>query len=337
MRILYASPIETNRGWGADTFINAAFAKIGVETALVDYRQNRDRLSTAFERHSSARFDGFLLQRGERFPLYLAAAMPKPRVFIASELVARRRDQDDKLCSKTIDYTFVRSNACREEVLARGWRTPEEVSVLLSAFDPALFFRELQSSQKDIDVLFVGSPMARRDAILDELANHVSLTRTKAFGADMRRLYNRAKVVLNLHSTEYLDTETRVFEVLGCGAFLLTETLASESPFRSGEHLVEADGVEELIEKARYYVARDDEREAIAQAGLDFVSREHTYEARARQIVEVIERLRDLEEEQHTIDPRLLKRYKATEPVRRFGRRVRRFGSVIRSAVSGRQ
>ena len=62
----------------------------------------------------------------------------------------------------------------------------------------------------------------------------------------MVKSLNRAKIVLQYSYRRFLDTETRIFEALGCCSFVITrKRLSEENPFTSGEHLVEARSLEE--------------------------------------------------------------------------------------------
>ena len=55
--------------------------------------------------------------------------------------------------------------------------------------------------------------LGRRRKWLDEIKRSCNLYEAVGiYGADMVQLVNRAKIVLNIHSEEYLDTETRLFE-----------------------------------------------------------------------------------------------------------------------------
>ena len=74
----------------------------------------------------------------------------------------------------------------------------------------------------------------------------------------MVQLVNRAKIVLNIHSEEYLDTETRLFEVMACRSFLLSERLSEDSPFVNGLHLVEVMDVKEMISSIQIYLESSD-------------------------------------------------------------------------------
>lgn len=276
MKLLYSNVIEQNKGWGAEWFVNKAFHAIGVETQTIDYRAHRFSLPCKF--FFSKPFEYFLLQRGDRFPLEILDNIKTPKFFWASELVSRRRDQDRLFQYKEFDHVFVRGHACKSIITQKGWMAEEKISILLSAFDPAIFNK--QEVKKDIDVLFVGSLTSRRKEIISKLQN---ITVTKAYGAELSKLINRSKIVLNIHAENFADTETRVFEVLGSGSFLLTEKLASENPFKDGSHLVELD-IHEFDKKIHYYLEHENEREKIAQQGYAEAHAHHTYVHRAKYI-----------------------------------------------------
>lgn len=82
----------------------------------------------------------------------------------------------------------------------------------------------------------------------------------------------------------------RNFEIPGCGGFILTGHAEElESYYDIGKEIVCFEDLNDLMEKARYYLSHDDERTAIAQAGYLRTMREHTY---AHRLTEIFERLR---------------------------------------------
>jgi hypothetical protein len=293
MRIFYVNVIEQNAGWGAEYFVNEAFLSLGHTTYCVDFRKNRHRLYRYFLRAPD--MDVFFLQRGDYFPIPLIKSVQVPRLFWASERFAP--DQDRLLRSGLFDHTFFHNHDWMERAIRRGWVDPTKCSVLLNGFDETIH-RQIQNVQRDIDVLFIGALTPRRKSILDKVNSHFKMTIASAFGEEMIRLFNRAKIVLNLHSFEYLDTETRVFEALGCGAFLLSEPLSQENPFSHNE-FVEFDTVEDLCDKVQYFLSHDEERNRIAECGHHTALKSHTYTHRAQEIVDVMQYCLKTKVEQH--------------------------------------
>ncbi len=281
MKIFYVNVIEQNAGWGAECFVNRGLLRNGHHTITLDYRVHRQSLARKFLEVDD--FDVFFLQRAEGFPVKLLKAVNRPRFFWASELVSRCRDQDPLLASGLFEHIFVHSQQCKKTVVNKGWQPAERVSVLLNGFDETVQYR-MPNTKKDIDVLFVGNILPRRRFWLDSLKKYFNIVEQNAYGRGMTELFNRSKIVLNIHAEDYLDTETRIFEALGCGCFMLSEKLSEENPFSSGVHLVEVEDLNEMIGKVDYYLKNDDIREAIASQGYSEVTSNHTYTKRAEEI-----------------------------------------------------
>ncbi len=82
----------------------------------------------------------------------------------------------------------------------------------------------------------------------------------------------------------------RIFEVPACGGFLLTGHADNLSDYYvDGKEIVVFKNVNELIEKTKYYLEHESEREAIAKAGYERTIREHTYEQRFREIFKALD------------------------------------------------
>ncbi len=307
MKILYANVIEKNTGWGSEVFLDAALLSNGHDTQTIDYRVNRHSLAREFSR--AKEFDIFFLQRGDYFPLGIVQTVQRPRIFYFSELILRCRDADHLFQSNLFNYYFVRSINCKNKLIEKGWVPKDKIGILLSSFDPDTYCSF--DVEKKYDILFLGSITRRRKEILSELGRRFNIKTMSAFGAEAARLFNQAKIVINIHAEEYLDTETRVYEVLGTRSFLISEQLSRESPFKSGIHLVEVNGQEELEAKLQYYLSKPDERNRIAEAGYREVITKHTYNRRAQEIIEVMEDQCDgARMEMVAINKQKLKQYK---------------------------
>lgn len=81
----------------------------------------------------------------------------------------------------------------------------------------------------------------------------------------------------------------RTFEVPGCGGFELTERVAHlDRYFDLEREIAVYDDTAGLIEQARHWMERPDERAAVAQAGYRRVMAEHTYDHRFAEIFSVM-------------------------------------------------
>ena len=86
----------------------------------------------------------------------------------------------------------------------------------------------------------------------------------------------------------------RSFEIPACGAFMLAERTAEHlAVFREDEEAAFFGSPQELVDKVRYYLAHDEARQRIAQAGYARVTTgRHTYCDRLRELVETAETIR---------------------------------------------
>jgi Glycosyl transferases group 1 len=289
MKILYINQIETCAGWGLETFINQYLLASGATTICVDYEKNAYSLANELLKIDED-FDMVLLERGCRYliPIEILRAIKRPKIFLLTELVARNPKEHYLLNSGIFEHILFRSLPCMDEALAKSWLEKQQMSLFLSAIDPN-FHRYIENTLKDIDILFVGNLLPRRQEIINQLSQSFVVTTCAVFGQDMVKLINRAKIVLNIHGTDLLDTETRVYETLACKGFLLTECLSCESPFQDGVHLVEAKNISDLKEKIAYYLSNDLAREHIAEVGYQEVIHRHTFQERVKQLIQTIE------------------------------------------------
>lgn len=81
----------------------------------------------------------------------------------------------------------------------------------------------------------------------------------------------------------------RNFEVPGCGGFLLSEYVGHlEDYYEIDKEIVCFKNIKELIKKIKYYLAHEEEREAIAKAGYERTIKDHTWEKRFNEIFKII-------------------------------------------------
>jgi spore maturation protein CgeB len=112
------------------------------------------------------------------------------------------------------------------------------------------------------------------------------------------RIFNASKINLNLHSSPWTDgvnpvgdyLNPRTFELAGARAFqLVDERSALAASFAPGVELETFRDLDECRRKIRHYLARPDERSAIAEAGQRRALAEHSYLHRMREALRVLE------------------------------------------------
>lgn len=106
---------------------------------------------------------------------------------------------------------------------------------------------------------------------------------------EMIKLYSRSRINLGFSSCgdthkegkRILQVRLRDFEVPMSGGFYMVEYMEELGEFFDiGKEIVCYSGPEDLAEKIKYYLAHDDEREAIRKAGYERCRRDHTWQKR---------------------------------------------------------
>jgi spore maturation protein CgeB len=115
--------------------------------------------------------------------------------------------------------------------------------------------------------------------------------RGNAYGDDLIRIYKSAKIVLNIHrSFERNGGNYRLFEIPASGAFQLVDDKPGLSAyFTVGKELGTFSDEKDLKDKVAYYLANEQERAAIARAGHERVSRDHTLVKRMEYLLDSME------------------------------------------------
>ena len=122
--------------------------------------------------------------------------------------------------------------------------------------------------------------------------------------------------------------KARVFEVPGAGGFLMTEQAAGLDKFYGiGDEICIFDGIPDLAEKTKYFIANADERDRIAKAAHDRTRREHTYEMRFSNLLEAAkQRVEAAQDKQHGID---FEKFDVIEKQHRTGLLLRMFKQLL--------
>jgi spore maturation protein CgeB len=160
------------------------------------------------------------------------------------------------------------------------------------------------------DVIFVGSCDLRRIFLLENIKDKVNIygdrwsrnyplisdeLKTKiidkgVWGAELLNLLGSSKIVLNITRSHFYGAETginlRIFEALANGCFLLTDYSDEVAEiFKIGEEIEVFRTTAELVYKVNYYLENPIARQEIAKKGHEKYLAEHTWKARANQLV----------------------------------------------------
>jgi len=190
-------------------------------------------------------------------------------------------------------------------------RECEKVHFLPFACEPTVH-KQLSSfngenTTSNLDVVFVGTYTRRRSRLIKALEKarikvevygpywryfkRGSNVHNGVYGPEMVKLFNSAKIVLNIHVKDDLPYKVnmRTFEATGCGSFLLTDkSYGLEKMFMCGSELACYEDENELIELAKYYLEHKDERTRVGKRGRERTYREHTYEERVKKLLSAV-------------------------------------------------
>jgi hypothetical protein len=152
------------------------------------------------------------------------------------------------------------------------------------AYDPIWHAPEEQ--ERLFDVCLLGLHYANRNLLVNRLMQNgvkVYYHLGDVFD-EARAIYNQAPIGINWSSKD--DLTARVFELLGMRRLAVVNNV-TDLPrfFEGGKDLVTFNTLEEATEKILYYLANEDQLQAIADQGHKTVG-PHTWDARIEQILE---------------------------------------------------
>ncbi|UCE92280.1 MAG: glycosyltransferase [Methanobacteriota archaeon] len=190
------------------------------------------------------------------------------------------------------------------------------------AYDPNLYFPASGAESKEFDVCFIGDlrdTPVRKDTLrlvakdlsdgtvgvwtdavhwyshrrLKDLRfrmgrKSLRFTAETVGHEDINRIYSHSKVCLNIHHPQSVGAlNPRSFEILGSGGLLLTDKkMEGLTGLQEGESYVRYSSGEGLMERLHGLLDDEEGRHAIAKAGHSAALRGHTYEHRAREILD---------------------------------------------------
>ncbi len=151
--------------------------------------------------------------------------------------------------------------------------------------DPLLHHR-FRGVKQRWDIGFIGNdtyPLRRR--LLDQLGTKYRVLRTNTQpGLPYSRALSSCALTFNCSMNQ--DVNMRFFEALAIGRLLITDYLPAQDQFAVAGKMYETfTDWHDLDQKVSYYLSHENEREAFALNGSNYIRRHHTYDNRLEEIL----------------------------------------------------
>lgn len=231
--------------------------------------------------------------------------------------------------AKNFDYTFIAQREYIPEFKKEGI---DNVFWIPLAADPDIHSKKV--TEKLYDVGFAGSINSeyhrRRVNLINKMGNEIKVSYKRCWLDEMAEFFSASKIVFNNSISN--DLNMRVFEAMSTGSFLLSDIAkgsGQEEMFKDGEDLGTYND-DDIVDKAKFYLAHDYQREKIAERGRQLVHQAHTYTHRIDEILKVSSgekketptaeewRSRSLDKTTHKVNMDLRQRNKHAENKRSF-------------------
>jgi spore maturation protein CgeB len=276
-------------GWrddGAPLFLNYNLRKIlNGNSNLADHSGNVVHLAPYGDMTSFGKFDlNILVDHGEDvLNVPLDFEIPHPSAYWISDAHLGYQYRMER--AKQFDFVFVCQKAFIPALVDDGIAA-EKIFYLPHAFEPDVY-KPVNTIEK-WDWSFVGHPNSEHridllDRFIKEFPNYYLGWRTPGRQGhneleDVNLKYNQSKLVIN--DAVHCDLNMRVFETLGAGRCLITQSIP-EFDGEINDAFVTYNTFDEAVEHARALLKDDERRNYIAKRGHDIAMREHTYGHRA--------------------------------------------------------
>lgn len=114
------------------------------------------------------------------------------------------------------------------------------------------------------------------------------------YGLNMFDILSQSKITINCHCNSHVTGDyagnMRLFEATGMGALLITDWKKNlPDLFEPDNEVITYKTQEECVEKVKYYLEHDKEREMIARAGQERTLKDHTFENRMKELIGIID------------------------------------------------
>lgn len=276
---------KSNFPWGFENRLIPAFESLGWNVISTDFRQERKNLTDRLVINT----DILLVCKGEWINPQIISSCPYITSLWYAEQIGDKGNSDDVSLERrkelsfninSFDYVFSHDQGNLDLYQKLGGK--RVLWLPCAAVDPSI--NKKLSTSKKYDVTFIGSKTPRREKIISEIEKlGINIFWPNIWDpVELNKCFNESKIVLNIHLSDLLNTETRIAEVLGSGSFLISEKISSPDFIENGEHYisVQQSDTKELSTLIKYYLAHEQEREQIASQGYKYIHNKHTYKKR---------------------------------------------------------
>lgn len=114
------------------------------------------------------------------------------------------------------------------------------------------------------------------------------------WGESFAKVAKLSKIFLAFDSMPHIrkSMSARMYTAVGCGAFYVCRYVDGiEEVFELDKEIVVFRSEDEMIDKIKFYLKREDLRNKIAIAGQRKILREHTYEIRIKELIKIVENM----------------------------------------------
>lgn len=153
---------------------------------------------------------------------------------------------------------------------------------------PEDLIKPIEPIKKINDVGFCGNWLNRKQWVDHIEKNGINVKKDIfVIGDEMVEAINSYKIHFNRNLS--FDINFRTFETLGCKTLLLTNyTPGLETLFNINENIVVYDNEFDLIDKIKYFLSNEEHRKNMEQKGYEHVLKNHTYDVRAKQLLDIL-------------------------------------------------
>ncbi|MBC8287804.1 MAG: glycosyltransferase [Nitrospinae bacterium] len=198
----------------------------------------------------------------------------------------------DELRSKEVRDCYYLPQACFPDIHKPLDNMEKGIYQADVSFMGAAYHNRVQSFPRllDLDFKIWGEGWNLETPLGQQVQNNNKRVSTK----ETVEIYNAAKINLNLHSSTYHYginpdgdfVNPRTFEISACQGFQLVDNREDLSRmFKIGEEIIAFDTLDQMRAQIDYYLARPEERRAIALKSSQRVLLEHTMEHRMQELL----------------------------------------------------